>query len=103
MSQDGQGVMCALERTPPWCGRWVGEDEIIGQSKGRSRWGEGKEGVGEPGPGQGRWEMNWETFERQDMQSVLTVRLGTVRSPAQVTPRSPAQVPVGRMRSVRTW
>lgn len=41
--------------------------------------GEGKERVGEPGPGQGRWEMNWETFEMQDTQSVVTVRLGTER------------------------
>ena len=41
--------------------------------------GEGKERVREPGPGQGWWEMNWETFEMQDMQSVVTVRLGTER------------------------
>ena len=44
MSQDGQGVMCALERTPLWCGKWVGEDEIIGQSKGRSLGGRAKSG-----------------------------------------------------------
>ena len=24
MSEDGQGVMCVLERIPPLCGRWVG-------------------------------------------------------------------------------
>lgn len=44
MSQDGQGVMCVLERTPPWCGRWVGEAEIIGQSQGRSLGGRVKRG-----------------------------------------------------------
>lgn len=44
MSQDGQGVMCVFERTPPWCGRWVGEAEIIGQSQGRSLEGRAKRG-----------------------------------------------------------
>lgn len=49
------------------------------ESREKSGGAEGKERVGEPGPGQGRWEMNWETFERQDTQSVVTVRLGTER------------------------
>lgn len=60
-------------------GGWEGP-RLLARVKGEV-WGgaEGKERVGEPGPGQGRWEMNWETFERQDTQSVVPVRLGTER------------------------
>ena len=47
----------------------------------------------------GRVKMNWKTFERQNVQSAVTVRLGRER---EVTPSSPAQVPVGEMGSVRT-
>ena len=42
-------------------------------------WGEGQRAGGRAWARAGTVEMNWETFERQDMQSVVTVRLGTER------------------------
>ena len=76
--------MCALERPPGLCmeGRWEGA-RLSARVKGETR-DRGQERVGRVHRAgwAGRVEMNWKTFERQNVQSTVTVRLGMRREPS---------------------
>lgn len=74
MSEDGQGVMCALERTPAVVWRVDGRGkDCEPESREKSGVDQGQGGRDWTRAGMvGRVQMNWKTFERQEVQSAVT-------------------------------